>query len=69
MIADGAMPSLPNQDCGRSASACHSRASLTKARNGWASPQHRHMRGHLGLETRADQASPGLGRLELDRRI
>ncbi|MGY4337802.1 hypothetical protein ACVWW3_002708 [Bradyrhizobium sp. LM2.9] len=28
-------------------------------------PQHGHMRGHLGLETRTHQASSGLGRLEL----
>src|SRR6185369_9568866 len=30
-----------------------------------ASPQHRHMGGHLGLEARVDQAGAGLGRLEL----
>src|SRR6516162_3525844 len=36
MIADGAMPSIANQVCGRNASRCSSRATRTKAWNGWA---------------------------------
>ena len=35
-MADGAMPVTPNQDCGRSASLCSSRAIFTNSRNGWA---------------------------------
>src|ERR1700676_4459868 len=36
MMADAAIPELPNQDCGRSESRCSSRATFTKARNGCA---------------------------------
>src|SRR5712672_3149914 len=35
MTADGAMPALPNQDCGRSASPCSRRATFTNSRKGW----------------------------------
>src|SRR5216684_401923 len=36
MTAEAAMPVLPNQDCGRSASRCSSRAIFTNSRKGWA---------------------------------
>src|SRR5882757_3156097 len=36
MTADGAMPVLPNQDCGRSATLYSSREIFTNSRNGWA---------------------------------
>src|SRR5712671_5356265 len=36
MTAEAAMPGLPNQDCGRRASLCSSRAIFTNSRNGWA---------------------------------
>src|SRR5258708_2320364 len=36
MIAEAAMPAVPNQDCGRRASLCSSRAILTNSRTGWA---------------------------------
>src|SRR5258708_8976598 len=36
MIAEAAMPAVPNQDCGRRASLCSPRAIFTNSRNGWA---------------------------------
>jgi len=65
MMAEGAMPSLSNQVWGRSASACHSRARLTKARNGCAARSNRDMGRNSGFETRADQAGAGFGGCEL----
>src|SRR5258706_1997028 len=36
MTAEAAIPAVPNQDCGRRASLCSSRAIFTNSRNGWA---------------------------------
>ena len=60
MIADGAMPAMPNQDCGRSASRCSSRATCTKARNGWAARNTATWAGTLASKRGLTRQAPAL---------
>ena len=59
-MADGAMPSLPNQDCGRSASPCNSRAIFTKARNGCAARSTATWAGTLASKRGLTRQAPAL---------
>src|SRR6202048_1589407 len=58
MTAEAAMPVLPNQDCGRSASRCSSRAIFTNSRKGWAARKTATWAGTLASNRRLTRHAP-----------